>query len=182
MFQNVPIEGSCKQNRGTLLAGMKRLARLGVTASDFQRATQITSRSGYVQMYAFATAKEVAERLQYPRKWAAFDTDIINVLIHLLTDLIGCGALQEILENEELGNFLVDGSMGLPSPELELEKRIREILANRPRDNREKRKVNQNQDNDKFTSENKIHSKETEISNKGILNKANDANDLLIII
>ena len=175
MFQNIHIEGSRKRNRRTLLRAMGRLGQLGVSVSDFQRATQVVSRRGYVGSYAFASAKEVAERLQYPSQWATFDTDILNILSHLLTDLVGCSSLQEILENDELGNFLVDGSMGRPSPELEIEKQVRAILATRPRNNLEKDKVNEDQQlkeevgasgsGDESTLDNKIHSRETETSN-----------------
>jgi len=175
MFRNIHIEGSCKRNRQTLLAAMGRLRQLGVSVSDFRRATQIVSHEGHVRRYAFASAKEVAECLKYPKEWAAFDTDILDILSHLLTDLVGCNSLQEILENEEFGNFLVDGSMGLPSPELELEKQVRAVLATRPQNNREKGKVDGDQEpkenvgasgsGNKPTLDNKIHSRETETSN-----------------
>ena len=78
----------------------------------------------------FCVAREVAECLLYPVEWAAYDAQTISILSHLLTDLLGCGSVQEILEKrDKLGWRLIDGSMGLPTPGLKQEKLRQKLLA-----------------------------------------------------
>lgn len=60
-----------------------------------------------------------------------FDAEAVLILSHLLTDLVGCGSVQEILD-KVLGGVLVDGTICIPSPELKQHNKIPALMVTYP--------------------------------------------------
>jgi hypothetical protein len=130
LYENVPDCGTSSRNQRKIRDAALRLKPLGLTIRDVRRVLKIVFNSGADTSQVFCVAREVAECLLYPAEWAVFDAEIITILSHLFTDLLGCVSVQEVLEKQDqLGWLLVDGSMGLPMHGLKREKLLQKYLA-----------------------------------------------------
>lgn len=129
LYKNIPDDGTSSGNWQKIYDTALRLKPLGITIPDVRRVLKTVFDSGEYGGEIFCVAREVAECLLYPVEWAAFDARTISILSHLLTDLLGCDSVQEIIEKrDKLGWRLVDGSMGLPTHGLKQEKLRQKLL------------------------------------------------------
>jgi hypothetical protein len=136
MFQHIPRDTERKKPgyKKALKAAARRLKPKGLTLSDISRTSQKLFASGYVEdAYAFARAEEVVKDILLPMDESGYDEKTISILCGLLTDIVGCESIQEISEQKDLGYTLIDGTMGMPSEAVELQKQVRAMLAERPR-------------------------------------------------